>query len=412
MKQLFLLLLLICSLAFGQDKNISVISLEKVNIVYRGIMNPIKIAVPGAMQYKVEAPGTLEKVDSLGNFNWNVTAVSGLRANVKITATMPDSSIIYEEKEFEIRAIPNRNAYVDSNFEQRTYEMTHEQLKNLNIKTAFQNLFYNYNKAYDKVESFTLFIDGMEHIWIKDDKMTSKVFDLIKNLPLGSEIFVGEIQTYNPDQYHYTRLPHVKIRLIETPVVIDSKPIITSRYNNIIYRGINDTLKIEVPNAKSFTVTAAGLSEMTQDSTYTINVSRIKEDGIYLDFTITNNDNSVINTRELLYIKDITPKKITVNGKSCSNCTLKMTLSELKNALIDIVIDDKEDSYSNTKIWSFIIKLPNGKKLVVDHDTVTDEIFQKLSKLKKKSVIEISVPYYTSSGFTYDPPPLKLMLIN
>lgn len=415
MKKFIFIYLLFQLSAFAQcDKNISVVSLEKVNVVYRGIVNPIKIAVPGAKSYAVEAAGELTKIDSLGNYAWNVTGVTGRKASVKINITMPDNSKRHEEKEFEIKAINHRKCLISSDHEWVTYEMTHKQLKTLNLKTIIENFNYSVDTTYFRIEHFTIEIQGQETIWIKGNKMNNKVFNFLKDLPIGTELFIGDIYTYNPHQYDLTRIETVKVRIVDS---IDSKilkPVILSNnlnYKNIIYRGIDNSLKIEVPGAKSFTVNASGLSEMTRDSTYTINVSNIKEDKIHLDFKILTEYDSILNIKEFFYIKNIIPNKITINDKSCKNCILKLTPSELKNAVLEIKVDNAEESWSNVHVWDFLIKMPNGNVLEMTGDKITDELLNKLLKLSKNSILEITIPHYGSIGVAQDPPPQKIMIL-
>lgn len=192
------------------------------------------------------------------------------------------------------------------------------------------------------------------------------------------------------------------------------KPVILSNnqnYQNIIYRGIDNLLKIEVPDAKSFIVTAPGLGKITKDSTYIINVNNIKEDKVNLDFTVYNWDGSVKAIRELLYIKNLTPKKITIGNKSCKNCILKLKLSELKNAVLEIKVDDAEESWSNMKVWSFIVNMPNESILEIEGDKINDDLLNKLAKLSKNSIVEITIPYHGSESIFKDPLPLKFMII-
>ena len=110
--------------------------------------------------------------------------------------------------------------------------------------------------------------------------------------------------------------------------------------------------------------------------------------------------------------RDTTPKKITLNGKGCSDSILKMTLAELKDAVVDIRIDDEESSWSNVVVDGFDINLPDGDTMYLHNDKITDEAFQKLSNLNNKATFEISVPYYIAFGFTYPPRPLKIMIVD
>lgn len=87
--------------AFAQNDNVSVISAEKLNVIYRGVPNPIKIAVPGAKSFSVSAEGyKFEKIDSLGNYKLYPGA--GKEAKILIEAQMEDGSVLREEKVFRI----------------------------------------------------------------------------------------------------------------------------------------------------------------------------------------------------------------------------------------------------------------------------------------------------------------------
>ena len=115
MKNLFYLLLLIPLVSLAQaesNNNISVVSSERTSILYRGIYNPIKIAVPNAKSFIASAPG-LTKIDSLGNYNFDVTGVSRNETTIKIKAVMNDGSTINESKTFEIRDIKGQLALIN-----------------------------------------------------------------------------------------------------------------------------------------------------------------------------------------------------------------------------------------------------------------------------------------------------------
>jgi hypothetical protein len=106
MKYLPILLLSFC--AFAQTDsisrtNISVISAERLNVVYRGIDNPIKIAVPGAVSFEVSAPG-IKKGSGQGNYILNPG--QGNEVNVIIIAIMSDGKLLNELKTFRIKGLP------------------------------------------------------------------------------------------------------------------------------------------------------------------------------------------------------------------------------------------------------------------------------------------------------------------
>ncbi|WP_198133435.1 GldM family protein [Flavobacterium beibuense] len=415
MKQTFFFLaLFITQLIVAQDNNISAISVEKANIVYRGIQNPIKIAVPGAKSYKVTALAGLTKKDSLGNYYLNVNGVQGKTVKINIEAILENNSIINEFKEFEVRDISRRKAVMTNLYSNKIYEMTLEELEKLQVKIPVDDIAYTLPSEYSKVMSFTIKAKGYEDIWVEGDSITPKAYLVLKRLKPGNEILICHIRQYNPSQVHMARIPSLRIKLIEkndeyyTPI-----PEVSTKYGNtIVYRGIKDTLEISVPNAKSFKVKGKGL-KMLPDSIYVIDAGRIKKDKTYLEFEIINQNDSIIHTKQLLYVKDrdITPKKITVNGKGCSNCILKMTLQELKDAVIDITEDDEQSSLTQYQVLACNIKLSDGNNIDLNNNTITDTAFEQLSTLPENSIIELEV-YHSLFRYPLNLSPLKIMIVS
>ncbi|QEE50519.1 hypothetical protein FUA48_13325 [Flavobacterium alkalisoli] len=409
----FLFLFLTSQLLTAQDTNISVISVEKSNIVYRGISNPIKIAVPGAKSYKATSSGKLTKKDSLGNYLLNVNGIQGRIVKINIEATLENDSIINEYKEFEVKEISTPRANILSSYYRGACEMTLSQLKELNLNIVIDNLAFTPDSTFFRIRSFEVYVKGKERIWINGSKMTEKAFESIKDIPVGTEVLVN-IHQHTPYGYRLRPIPPLKIEIIEPENFNIPLPEVYTQYgSDIVYRGIENTLNIRVPEAKSFKVKGKGL-KMLHDSTYVINVSKIKKDKIFLDFEIINKNDSVIRTQEVLYIKerDTRPKKITVNGKGCSDCILKMKLEELKDAIIDIRVDDAENTLAPQIVEQFEISLSENETLSINGNTISESAFELLSVLPEESVITIKASFYLTFSFSHDPTPLKVMITN
>lgn len=413
MKQtFFFLFLFFTQLLTAQENNTSVISVEKANIVYRGVNNPIKIAVPRAKSYKVTSSGKLTKKDSLGNYYLNVNGVQGKTVKINIEATLENDIVINEYKEFEVREIPRPRANIISDYYRGPCEMTLSQLKELKLNVVIDNMAFTYDKNYSKVMSFIIRAEGYENIWIEGDSITPKAYSVLKNLKPGTELYIYNVHQYNPHNYCLRSLNPIIIKIIEEVNYYIPVPKVITQYNsNFIYRGIKDTLKISVPNAKSFKVKGKGL-KMLPDSIYVMDASRIKRDKTYLEFEIVNQNDSVIHTKKLLYVKDrdMSPKKITVNGKGCSNCIQKMTLQELKDAVIDITEDDEQSSLTQYVVLGFNIQLPDGSTIDVNNNIITDTAFEQLSTLQENSIIEIEV-FYSLFSYSLKLTPLKIMIV-
>src|SRR5690606_5203142 len=88
--------------------NSATISADKMNSVYRGVENPMTISFAGISDnnVSVSAPG-LRKGSKPGQYNWNVTGLSGRTATVNVTGKLPDGTSVTDKKVFNIREIPS-----------------------------------------------------------------------------------------------------------------------------------------------------------------------------------------------------------------------------------------------------------------------------------------------------------------
>ena len=85
--------------------NSATISADKMNVVYRGVANPMTISFAGVPDNKVSASGPgLKKVGGQGKYV--VNAGTGREMTINVTATLDDGSKATDSKTFRIKDIP------------------------------------------------------------------------------------------------------------------------------------------------------------------------------------------------------------------------------------------------------------------------------------------------------------------
>ncbi|WP_339752963.1 gliding motility protein GldM [uncultured Winogradskyella sp.] len=85
--------------------NSATISADKMNVVYRGVANPMTISFAGVPDNKVNASGSgLSKGSGVGKYIMN--AGSGKEVTINVTATLDDGSKASDQKTFRIKDIP------------------------------------------------------------------------------------------------------------------------------------------------------------------------------------------------------------------------------------------------------------------------------------------------------------------
>ncbi|NQY06515.1 MAG: hypothetical protein HRT68_10115 [Flavobacteriaceae bacterium] len=80
------------------------IAADKMNVVYRGVNNPMTISFVGISDnnLRVSAPG-LKKV---GNGRYNLKPLTGSKLFVKVSGTLEDGATVTDSKEFRIKELP------------------------------------------------------------------------------------------------------------------------------------------------------------------------------------------------------------------------------------------------------------------------------------------------------------------
>lgn len=188
------ILLLTFQLSFAQhnDKSISVVSAERINIVYRGIPNPIKIAVPGAKSFTATAPG-LVKLDSHGNYK--LSPGSGNEVIINIEAQMEDGFVIHEEKVFRIMGLRRPLASLYGN-DSGYITLTKQELINAEIDISTGDFLFDINfKVYD----FVLMIPDKKEIKVDGSKMSTEAINAIKKVKNGTIILLDRIRFMEKD---------------------------------------------------------------------------------------------------------------------------------------------------------------------------------------------------------------------
>jgi len=156
----YLFFLLFPLLIFSQDTitkpTLSVISLDKVKVVYRGVDNPITVAVPNVKFFTVSGKGVHFNNDG----TYSIRPESGLETKVYIEIILQDDSVVVEEHTFQIKVIPNPTTIINKQFSTQGYlEFSLNELKNAEIGVKIIDFLSPY---YPIVTEFTIKIPRRE----------------------------------------------------------------------------------------------------------------------------------------------------------------------------------------------------------------------------------------------------------
>jgi len=213
----YLLYFFLCTIsAFAQSDNISVVSAEKLNVVYRGVPNPIKIAVPGAKSFTATAPGL--KADTLKVGHYIFRPGSGNEVTVNIEAIMEDGSVVKEEKVFRIKGLSRPLGTLYGN-DSGYITLTRQELIDATLDISMQDFLFDIKT---KVYDFELLIPDKERIRVEGNKMNKAAIKAIRQLKNSDVVLLDKIRFMEHDElacFPYT--PDITVEINDNKTIIE-----------------------------------------------------------------------------------------------------------------------------------------------------------------------------------------------
>ncbi len=188
-----------------------VVSAEKMNVLYRGVENPVSISVPGVSSNKitVSAPGAKVKSLGSGRYSFNVTQTKGTKVNIQVTATMPNgNNQTFPPQLYRVKGLPNPTGSIAGKSEAK--------LPKANIKVLpIEAIFYNFDFDLKlRVVSFTLKIPGKPAIRVNGNKMNAQAKKAIDKA--RGEIYIRDIKAkiVGKSTYRIGRVTPITIQVL------------------------------------------------------------------------------------------------------------------------------------------------------------------------------------------------------
>jgi len=196
MKNLFLLLFFTSFYSFSQDSlqvqkpKISVIELDKIKVVYRGIENPITIAVPKNVKSFTVSGNGVSSTNEIGKYI--IKPGVGNEMIIKVEMVLLDNSIVVEEHVYQIINISMHRITLNGEFSSNKapLEFNISEIENAEIDVIFPNVIF-----LDFITNgFNLKVPGYPTLVITGNKITNEAFELIKKARNKDIIVISEIK--------------------------------------------------------------------------------------------------------------------------------------------------------------------------------------------------------------------------
>jgi len=166
--------------------NSAVISADKMNVVYRGVNNPMTISIPGVPAVNASAPG-LRKVGGAGKYVMNVTAVKS--REVKVSGKLANGTSVSDSKKFRIKDIPRPVGTVRG--EDGSIKMSKSALGIASIGAILPDFDFDIKL---KVSGFKFKVEGQPTVIINGGRLNGKAKAALKRAKRGSSVQIIDIK--------------------------------------------------------------------------------------------------------------------------------------------------------------------------------------------------------------------------
>jgi gliding motility-associated protein GldM len=159
-----------------------------MNVVYRGVVNPMTISFAGISADKVSAsaPG----LSSAGGGKYNMSPGAGTEAVINVTGTLPDGSKVSDRKSFRIKGIPGPTGTIRGDM-----GVVKGPKSSLEISTIGAKLVdFDFEVGLDVV-GFNFKVTGQPTVVVAGNKLNSQCKSVLSKVGRGDQVTISEIKT-------------------------------------------------------------------------------------------------------------------------------------------------------------------------------------------------------------------------
>lgn len=165
------------------------ISADKMNVVYRGVVNPMTISFAGisADKVKASAPG-LAPSGAPGAYSMRPGA--GTEVVINVTGTLPDNSIVSDKRTFRIKGIPGPTGTIRGEM-----GVVKGPKSSLEISTIGAKLVdFDFEVGLDVV-GFNFKVTGQPTVVVVGNKLNAQCKSVLSKVGRGDQVTISEIKT-------------------------------------------------------------------------------------------------------------------------------------------------------------------------------------------------------------------------
>ena len=170
--------------------NSATISADKMNVVYRGVVNPISVSFAGIPADKVSASAPGLSPASGGKGKYNMSPGSGTEAVINVTGTLPDNSKVSDKKVFRIKSIPAPTGCIGGEFGVVKGAKSRLEVSQVSAKM----LDFDFEVKL-RVTAFSLKVTGQATVIVSGDRVNAQCKAALAKAGRGDQVTISDIKT-------------------------------------------------------------------------------------------------------------------------------------------------------------------------------------------------------------------------
>ena len=187
--------------------NAALIAADKMNVVYRGIANPMSISIPGIPNNKVSASAIgLRKISGS---RYIMTPEKGRTVKIVAHGILPDGKRISTPAEFRIKGIPRPSGTVRG--ESGSIKMPRKNLEISRVGVLLEDFDFDLDLA---VSGFKFKVPRQPTVSVKGNKLDRRAKSALRRAKRGDDVQIFDIKAYITNNRSY-RLKKVSPVIIE-----------------------------------------------------------------------------------------------------------------------------------------------------------------------------------------------------
>ncbi|MBD0832835.1 type IX secretion system motor protein PorM/GldM [Aestuariibaculum sediminum] len=177
------------SFATVSKPNAATISADKMNVVYRGVKNPMTISFAGIADNNVNASAQGLSRVSGSKYVMDATRIQGREVTINVSGTLPDGQKVGDRATFRIKDLPKPTGTVRG--EDGAIKMQRQSLEISTIGAKFDDFDFELPL---RVTGFMFKVPGQPTINVSGNKLDSRAKSALRKAKRGSDVQIFNIE--------------------------------------------------------------------------------------------------------------------------------------------------------------------------------------------------------------------------